>query len=142
MHAETFERVSNEIAAAWNRAMIWIDDEVVFARLNTLLTVTKEATERVIEAALRAQKKAANKFENGQTNVNSLSPNDVREQQETIPKPVKQSGAIQIYKNRPQPLPTRGGNLSPTRRVHIRVSQTNVVNVQSGKLMLETSFSG
>ena len=42
--------------------MIWIDDEVVFARLNALLTVTKEATDRVIEAALRAEKKATNEM--------------------------------------------------------------------------------
>ena len=68
---ETFESILNEIATAWNRAMIWIDDEVVFARLNTLLTVTKEATDRKIEAALRAEKKAANKFENVQANHTS-----------------------------------------------------------------------
>ena len=100
--------------------MVWIDDEVVFARLNTLLTVTKEATDRVIEAALRAEKKAADKFENVQTNVNGLSPNDARGQPEVISKPLKRSGATQISQNRPQPLPTRDDNPSPTRRVHIR----------------------
>ena len=100
--------------------MIWIDDEVVFARLNTLLTVTKEATNRVIEAALRAEKKAADKFENVQANVNGLSLNNVREQQETVPKPVKRSDTTQTYQNRPQPLPTRDGNFLPARRVHVR----------------------
>ena len=43
---ETFESVHSEIATAWNRAMIWIDYKVVFARLNTLLTVIKEAMDR------------------------------------------------------------------------------------------------
>ena len=56
---ETFESVRSDIATAWNKAMIWIDDEVVFARLNTLLSVAKEAADRVIEAALRAEKNAA-----------------------------------------------------------------------------------
>ena len=79
--------------------MIWIDDEVVFARLNTLLTVTKEATDRVIEAALRAKKKAANKFENAQTNVNGLFPKDVRGQQETIPKSVLAQGVLIRFGN-------------------------------------------
>ena len=42
--------------------MVWIDDKVVFARLNTLLSVAKEAADRVIEAALRAYKNAADTF--------------------------------------------------------------------------------
>ena len=100
--------------------MIWIDDEVVFARLNTLLTVTKEATNRVIEAALRAEKKVADKFENVQANANGLSPNDVGEQQETIQESVKRSDTKQTYQNCPQPLSTRDGSLLPARRVHVR----------------------
>ena len=40
---KTFESVRSNIAMAWNKAMIWIDDKVVFARLNTLLTVANEA---------------------------------------------------------------------------------------------------
>ena len=40
--------------------MVWIDDEVVFARLNILLTVAKEATDTVIETAVRAKANAAN----------------------------------------------------------------------------------
>ena len=59
---ETFESVRSNIATAWNKAMIWKDDEVVFARLNTLLSVAKEAADRVIEAALRAYKNAADTF--------------------------------------------------------------------------------
>ena len=51
----TFESVRSNMATAWNKAMVWIDDEVVFARLNTLLAVAKEATDRVIEAAVRAE---------------------------------------------------------------------------------------
>ena len=48
--AETFESVRSDMATAWNKAMIWIDDELVFTRLNTLMMVAKEATDRVIEA--------------------------------------------------------------------------------------------
>ena len=59
---ETFESVRSNIATAWNKAMIWKDDEVVFARLNTLLSVAKEAADRVIEAALRAYKNVADTF--------------------------------------------------------------------------------
>ena len=44
---ETFKSVRSDIATAWNKAMIWIDDKVVFARLNTLLTVIKEQCDRV-----------------------------------------------------------------------------------------------
>ena len=43
------------MAAAWNKAMEWIDDEEVFTRLNTLMTVAKEATDRVMEATMRAE---------------------------------------------------------------------------------------
>ena len=50
------------MAKAWNNAMVWIDDEVVFARLNTLMTVAKDATDRVIEATLRAKVNAANRL--------------------------------------------------------------------------------
>ena len=52
--------------------------------------------------------------------MNGLSQNDVRGQPEVISKPVKRSGATQTSQNRPQPLPTRSGNPSPTQRVHIR----------------------
>ena len=69
---ETFESVRSDIATAWNKAMIWIDDEVVFARLNTLLSVAKEAADRVIEAALRADKNAADTFNNVQADPDGL----------------------------------------------------------------------
>ena len=100
--------------------MIWIDDEVVFARLNALLTVTKEATDRVIEAALRAEKKAADESENVRANANGLSPSDVGEQQKTIPKSVKRPDITQTHHDRPQPLPTRDGYFLPMHRVYIR----------------------
>ena len=59
---KTFESVRSDMAKAWNNAMVWIDDEVVFARLNTLMTVAKDATDRVIEAKLRAKANAANRL--------------------------------------------------------------------------------
>ena len=42
--------------------MVWIDDELVFSRLNTLMTVAKDATDRVIEMTSRAKGSAANKL--------------------------------------------------------------------------------
>ena len=80
---ETFESVRSNIATAWNKAMIWKDDEVVFARLNTLLSVAKEAADRVIEAALRADKNAADTFNNVQADLDGLPPYNAKGQQET-----------------------------------------------------------
>ena len=54
---ETFENVRSNMATAWNKAMIHIDDEVVFDKLNAMMSVTKVAADRVIQAALRADKK-------------------------------------------------------------------------------------
>ena len=117
---ETFESVRSKIAMAWNRAMIWIDDKVVFARLNTLLTVTKEATDGVIEAALRAEKNAADTFKNVLADRNGLTPNDVGRQHETNQESVKRVDTKQTYQTCPQPLPTRDGSFLPARRVHVR----------------------
>jgi hypothetical protein len=83
--AETFESVRSNTVTAWNRAMIWIDDEVVFTRLNALLTVTKEATDRVIEATLRAERKAADESGNIQANASNSPPCNARDQQKTVP---------------------------------------------------------
>ena len=44
--------------------MIRIDDEVVFAKLNAMLSVAKDAADKVIQAALRAYKKAAARLNN------------------------------------------------------------------------------
>ena len=38
--AETFESVRSNMATAWNKAMIHIDDEVVFVKLNAMMSVT------------------------------------------------------------------------------------------------------
>jgi hypothetical protein len=54
--------------------MVWIDDEVVFARLNILLTVAKEATDRVIETAVRAKTNAANMLSGAQAKPDDLPP--------------------------------------------------------------------
>ena len=61
--AETFESVRSEMATAWNKAMVHIDDEVVFTRLNTLMSVAKEATNKVIEATLRAEENAVRRLQ-------------------------------------------------------------------------------
>jgi hypothetical protein len=52
------------MATAWNKAMIRMDDEVVFAKLNAMLSVSKDAADKVIQAALRAYKKAAARLNN------------------------------------------------------------------------------
>ena len=71
--------------------MNWIDDEVVFARLNTLLTVAKEATNRVIEAALRAKKNVADAFNNIQADPDGLPPYSPEGGQEAHQESVKRS---------------------------------------------------
>ena len=64
---ETFESVRSNMATAWNKAMIHIDDEVVFDKLNAMMSVTKAAADRVIQAALRADKKESDRLNNPQT---------------------------------------------------------------------------
>ena len=56
---ETFESVRSNMATAWNKAMIHIDDKVVFTKLNAMMSIAKAAADKVIQAALRAHKKAA-----------------------------------------------------------------------------------
>ena len=115
--AETFENIRSDLVTAWNRAMIWVDDEVVFAKLNALLTVTKEATDRVIEATLRAEREANDEPGNAQANANKFSHNNTRDRQETAPVTTERLHATQ---NHPQPLPTRDGHFTPARRVYIK----------------------
>ena len=95
--AETFENIRSDLVTAWNRAMIWVDDEVVFAKLNALLTVTKEATDRVIEATLRAEREANDEPGNAQANANKLSHNDTRDRQETAPVTTERLHATQNH---------------------------------------------
>ena len=59
---KTFESVRSDMATAWNSNMVWVDKELVFSRLNTLMTVAKDATDRVIEMTSRAKGSAANKL--------------------------------------------------------------------------------
>ena len=59
---KTFESVRSDMATAWNSNMVWVDNELVFSRLNTLMTVAKDATDRVIEMTSRAKGSAANKL--------------------------------------------------------------------------------
>ena len=112
--AETFENIRSDLVTAWNRAMIWVDDEAVFTKLNALLTVTKEATDRVIEATLRAEREANNEPGNAQANTKDFSHDNTGNRQETVPATVKQ---IHTEQNHPQPLPTRDGHFLPARRV-------------------------
>ena len=54
------------MAMAWNKAMIHINDEVVFAKLNAMMSIAKAAADKVIQAVLRADKKAAARLNNPQ----------------------------------------------------------------------------
>ena len=65
--AETFESVRRDMATAWNKAMIHIDDEVVFDKLNAMMSVAKAAAEKVNQAALRANKRASDRLNKPQT---------------------------------------------------------------------------
>ena len=56
--AESFENPGGHMATAWNSAMVWVDNELVFTRLNMLMVVAKDATDRVIEATSRAEMNA------------------------------------------------------------------------------------
>ena len=47
---EAFEDLRSHISTAWNNAMVWVEDELIFTDMNTLMTVAKEATDKVIEA--------------------------------------------------------------------------------------------
>ena len=75
--------------------------------LNTLLTVTKEAADRVLEATLRADKNAADTFNNVQADPDSLPPynaegqRDVEGQSKTRQESVKRSDTKQAYQNYP-----------------------------------------
>ena len=44
------------MCTAWNSAMVWVDNELVFTELNTLMTVARDATDKVIEAMSWAEK--------------------------------------------------------------------------------------
>ena len=131
---KTFESVRSNIATAWNKAMIWIDDEVVFARLNTLLTVAKEATNRVIEAALRAEKNAADAFSRVQADPDGLALYNADRQPEAHQESVKGLDIQRTYWEHPlldQDIVTHGqGTLttafSETRPLETK--QTNATN--------------
>ena len=117
---KTFESIRSNIATAWNKAMVWIDDEVVFARLNTLLTVAREATDRVIEAAIRAKTNAAYRLSGLQAESDDLPPYIGEGQPETHQESVKRLDMHRTYQNCPKPLPTGDGGHVPARRVHVR----------------------
>ena len=91
------ESVRSDKATAWNNAMVWIDDEVVFARLNTLMTVAKDATDRVIEATLRAEANAANRLKNIKNEPNVIHPQHTEEKSITQNESVQQPDMHPYY---------------------------------------------
>ena len=55
------------MATAWNKAMIHLYDKVVFDKLNAMMSAAKAAADNVIQAALRANKRASDRLNNPQT---------------------------------------------------------------------------
>ena len=49
---EAFEDLRSHMSTAWNKAMVWVEDELIFTEMNTLMTVARDATDKVIEAML------------------------------------------------------------------------------------------
>ena len=65
------------MCTAWNSAMVWVDNELVFTELNTLMTVARDATDKVIEAMSWAEK-----------NKMKEKPIDTRKQLQDTPPPL------------------------------------------------------
>ena len=116
--ADTFESVRSDMATAWNKAMIWIDNELVFTRLNTLMMVAKEAADRVIDATSRAEANAAKRLQN--TNGLTVAyPQNAKGKHVTPTEFIQRPGSHPHCQSHPlKPLTTEGNRLIPVRRVH------------------------
>jgi hypothetical protein len=53
-----FEEIKSHITEAWNDAMVLMEDELAFTEINTLMTVAREAADRVIETSARFAREA------------------------------------------------------------------------------------
>ena len=53
---EAFEDLRSHMSMAWNNAMVWVEDELIFTEMKTLMTVARDATDKVIEATARVAK--------------------------------------------------------------------------------------
>ena len=53
-----FDELRCHMTEAWNDAMVWVEDELVFTEMNTLMTVAREAADKVIEAMTRIARTA------------------------------------------------------------------------------------
>ena len=71
-------------------------------------------------SCIRANKNAADTFNNVQAGPDGLPPYSAEGQHKTHQDSVKRSDRKQTYQTYPQPLPTGDGGLSPARRVHVR----------------------
>ena len=49
------------MSTALNNAMVWVDNEQIFTKVNTLMAVARDATDKVIEATSRAEGNSENK---------------------------------------------------------------------------------
>ena len=105
-------------------------------KLNAMMSVTKAAVDRFIQAALRANKKAAARLNNPKagsgfaymtdegnslpTRRSTILESDRSRQQQFQQVSVKRSDRRQPRLIQTQPLPTKEGNLTPVLRVHVR----------------------
>ena len=53
-----FEELKSHMTEAWNDAMVLVEDELVFTEINTLMTVAREAADKVIETSTRFAREA------------------------------------------------------------------------------------
>jgi hypothetical protein len=53
-----FEELKSHMTEAWDDAMVLVEDELVFTEINTLMTVAREAADKVIETSTRFAREA------------------------------------------------------------------------------------
>ena len=114
--AESFENLRGHMATAWNSAMVWVDNEMVFMRLNTLMVVAKDATDRIIVATARAEMNANKKLRS--MKYESKGPHLEQSEKPVTPTEIVQLQAVHPnHRGRPIPLMTEGDPLAPGLRV-------------------------
>lgn len=53
-----FEELRSHVSKAWNSAMVWVEDKLVFTEMNMLMTVARDMADKVIEATSRIAREA------------------------------------------------------------------------------------
>ena len=111
---KTFESIRGHMAMAWNSAMVWVDNELIFARLNKLIAVAKDATDRVREATSRAKANTINRLKSIMSESDVTHPENPKEKSIAQTDIVQQPEVRPTYRGRPKPLTTEVDRLVPT----------------------------